>query len=196
MGTNPSALSSCGLDCPVENVTWHQAAAFANAVSAEELLSECYTCDGAGLDTLCEEAIGPYACGGYRLPAEAEWEAAARCGEDTLYAGSIVADDVAWFSRNSTSTSHPVAAKSANACGLYDMSGNVWEWTGDWYDSNYYETSPDSDPEGPVTGTGRSGRGGCWDYMADSIRVPFRFGRSPALHGSYLGFRVARTGGI
>ena len=142
------------------------------------------------------EVAGPRPATAVFEPAEAEWEAAARCGEDTLYAGSIVADDVAWFSRNSGFSSHRVATKSANACGVYDMSGNVWEWTGDWYDSAYYETSPDSDPEGPISGVGRSGRGGCWDYMAVSIRVPFRFGRSPTLHGSYLGFRLARTGGI
>jgi formylglycine-generating enzyme required for sulfatase activity len=193
MGTNPSIFDSCGSDCPVENMTWHQAAYFANAVSTAEALTECYTCTGTALDAYCEEEVGPYDCGGYRLPTEAEWEAAARCGEDTLYAGSSVADNVAWFSTNSRSMTHPVASKSANGCGLYDMSGNVWEWTGDWYESDFYETSPDSDPAGASTGTVRSGRGGCWAYLPVQIRVPFRFGRFPTLHGSYLGFRLART---
>jgi formylglycine-generating enzyme required for sulfatase activity len=196
MGTNPSVLSGCGLECPVENVTWHMAADFANAVSEAELLAECYTCTGSGLDTECEEAVGPYDCEGYRLPAEAEWEAAARCGEDTLYAGSDVPGEVAWFSLNSGSTSHPVAMLSANACGLYDMNGNVWEWTGDWYESDFYEVSPELDPVGASSGETRSGRGGCWGFMNNSNRVPFRFGRSPAVHGSFLGFRLARTGGL
>ena len=148
-------------------------AAFANAVSDSEGLEQCYTCTGSGTSTDCSIAVEPYSCGGYRLPTEAEWEAAARCGEDTLYAGSTVIGDVAWYSSNSGYTTHTVATKASNACGLYDMSGNLWEWTQDWYLSSYYSSSPGTDPVG-TSGDYRVLRGGSWHHNPTDARVANR----------------------
>ena len=193
MGTNPSYFSSCGSDCPVEWVTWHMAAAFANAVSSDAGLTECYACSGSGADTTCSLAMDTYLCDGYRLPTEAEWEGAARCGEDLLYAGSNTLDDVGWYYSNSSAQSHPVATKDPNACGLYDMSGNVLEWTGDWYDINYYTSSGRTDPTGPASGTERPVRGGSWLYFDFNQRVSLRGISRPTSFTANLGFRLART---
>jgi formylglycine-generating enzyme required for sulfatase activity len=193
MGTNPSNLSSCGADCPVEMVSWHMSAAFANAVSDSESLEQCYTCTGDGTSTICSIAVEPYSCGGYRLPTEAEWEAASRCGEDTLYAGSTVIGDVAWYNGNSGSTIHPVATKASNACGLYDMTGNVYEWTQDWYSSSYYSSSPGTDPVGATSGDYRVTRGGSWNVSPTGARVAFRGRYDPTARISYLGLRLLRT---
>jgi formylglycine-generating enzyme required for sulfatase activity len=193
MGTNPSYFSSCGSDCPVEQVSWHMSAAFANAVSDSEGLEQCYTCIGSEASTSCTISVDPYSCGGYRLPTEAEWEAAARCGEDTLYAGSTVIGDVAWYSGNSGSTPHTVATKASNACGLYDMSGNVWEWSQDWYSSSYYSSSPGTDPGGPTSGGNRVYRGGSWSSDPTYARVAVRGGSDPTFRYSDFGLRLART---
>jgi formylglycine-generating enzyme required for sulfatase activity len=181
MGTNPSYFSSCGLDCPVESLSWHMAAAFANAVSDSEGLEQCYTCTGDGTSTDCFVAVSPYSCAGYRLPTEAEWEAAARCGEDLVYAGSTVVGDVAWYSGTSGGTTHPIATKASNACGLHDMLGNIKEWTQDWYITDYYSSSPSADPGGgsspedSVFGVRRVIRGGSWfDVSGGSARVSSR----------------------
>ncbi len=194
MGTNPSYFSSCGLDCPVEYVTRHMSEAFANAVSDSEGLEQCYTCTGSGTSTICTIAVTPYSCSGYRLPTEAEWEAAARCGEDTLYAGSTVIGDVAWYNVNSTNT-QPVATKETNACGLYDMSGNVYEWTQDWYSSTYYSTSPDLDPVGDASADSDLGlaRGGSWGSSDINARVSNRGGATPSLRARNYGLRLLRT---
>ncbi len=193
MGTNPSYFSDCGSDCPVESVTWHMSAAFANAVSDSEGLEQCYTCTGSGSSTNCSIAVEPYSCTGYRLATEAEWEAAARCGDDTLYAGSTVIDDVAWYRGNSDDTTHTVATKAQNACGLYDMTGNVWEWTQDWYSSSYYSSSPGADPVGATSGDDRVFRGGSWLYRPAFARVAFRFRGTPDDRGNALGLRLVRT---
>ena len=192
-GTNPSSHLACGMDCPVERVTWHNAAAFANALSAASGLAECYSCTGSGTATSCVVATSPYRCHGYRLPTEAEWEGAARCGEDTLYAGSNAVTDVAWHTNNSDGAPHPVATKRPNTCDLYDMSGNVWEWIHDWYDPAYYSSSGRVDPEGPSTGVEKSNRGGgCCDNPVQQ-RVANRYMYGPFDVRSGLGFRIART---
>ncbi len=193
MGTNPSHFSGCGLDCPVDQVHWHMSAAFANAVSDSEGLEQCYTCTGSGTSTVCSIAVEPYSCGGYRLPTEAEWEAAARCGEDTLYAGSTVIGDVAWYNGNSGSTTHTVATKASNACGLYDMSGNVWEWAQDWYSSSYYSSSPGTDPGGATSGVSRVMRGGSWINNPTFARVADRDWNNPPFHYVSFGLRLLRT---
>ncbi len=138
----------------------------------------------------------------YRLPTEAEWEYAARGGQKDeytctqgvsgtyyKYSGSNAIEDVAWYSSNSNSTSHPVGTKQANALGLYDMSGNVWEWCSDWYGS--YSSTSVTNPTGPTTGSYRVSRGGCWNDGAVYCRVSIRDGSTPSSRGSNLGFRLA-----
>ena len=113
----------------------------------------------------------------FALPTEAQWEFAARGGnlsKGYKYAGSNVLNEVAWFSDNSNSQTHQVAQKKANELGLYDMSGNVWEWCNDWYDSNYYQSSPERNPQGPTSGGGRVLRGGSWYIVARYCRVSYR----------------------
>ncbi len=168
-------------------------AAFANAVSDSEGLEQCYTCTGSGTSTICSVAVEPYSCGGYRLPTEAEWEAAARCGEDTLYAGSTVIGDVAWYESNSDGTPHPVATKESNACGLYDTSGSVAEWNHDWYSSSYYSSSPGTDPGGATSGVYRVMRGGSWINNPTFARVADRDWNNPPFHYVSFGLRLLRT---
>ena len=190
MGTNPANNTSCGGTCPVEQVSWHMAAAFANAVSTASSLPRCYTCTGSGASTSCTAPADPYACSGYRLPTEAEAEAAARCGTDLLYAGSNIVEDVSWYTGNSGGRTRPVAGLAPNTCGLYDMSGNVKEWTGDWVDTSYYITSGRTDPTGPATGTMRVYRGGGYDNSGGTVSGR---GYGSAVSGPSTGFRLVRT---
>ncbi len=191
MGYNPANFSACGTVCPVESVSWHEAAAYANARSAAATLTECYTCAGVDTAVSCAVASDPYACDGYRLPTEAEWEGAARCGEDLLYAGSVTVADVAWYLSNSVSTTHAAAGLAANACGLYDLSGNTLEWTQDFYGS--LGSAAESDPVGAATSTSRVLRGGGWDRAASDARVSCRNYNSPDTRYYSFGFRLART---
>jgi len=129
---------------------------------------------------------------GGRLPTEAEWEFAAKGGNSSsgyTYSGSNTIDNVAWYTTNSGGSTHPVGTKSANELGLHDMTGNVWEWTNDRYDSNYYSSSPSTDPQGHVTGTLRVLRGGGWGSFANDCRIAGRGSRNPADAVSFLGFR-------
>jgi len=189
MSTSPSYFSSCGTTCPVEQVSWTMAVLYANALSAAEGLDACYTATGSGLAT----ALGgdPYACEGYRLPTEAEWEYAAKAGGSYTYSGSNTVGDVGWYSSNCSSTTHAVAGKTANAFGLYDMSGNVWEWTNDWYGA--YSSGSAIDPVGASSGSYLVLRGGAWDAGAAYATVSRRGGDYPDASLYYLGFRLART---
>ncbi len=199
MGYDPAYFTTCdtyGADCPVEQVSWHQAAAYANALSAAAGMKECYECTGTDLKVQCEVSVNPYDCTGYRLLTEAEWEAAARCGEDLEYAGSNDILSVGWVDENSDSTTHRAADLDANACGIYDMSGNVWEWTQDWYEP--YQSSdpawdPVYDPAGPDSGTVRVYRGGGWTFDASYSRISNRFNDLPDRTSNGLGFRVGRS---
>lgn len=131
----------------------------------------------------------------FRLPTEAEWEYAARGGSkattQTLYSGSNTIDDVAWYDGNSSSSTHKVAQKSANALGLYDMSGNVTEWCNDWYGN--YSSGAQTDPTGPSGGTERVLRGGSWGDYATSCRLAIRGLNTVTSRNCYLGMRLALT---
>ena len=130
----------------------------------------------------------------YRLPTEAEWEYAARGGRASRgyrYAGSHGLSRVGWYWDNSDQRSHPVGQKQPNELGLYDMSGNVWEWVADWYSS--YSRGPVTDPRGPSTGTHRVIRGGGWLNPARSCRAARRSNELPGSRSYVTGFRLART---
>lgn len=166
MGTNPSYFRK-GSDYPVENVSWEEARAFCQELSRK-----------TGKN--------------YVLPTEAQWEYAARGGnknEGTKYSGSVSVDAVAWYDGNSGSSTHPVGTKRPNVLGLYDMSGNVWEWCSDWYGA--YPSTPQTNPVGPSSGSFRVYRGGSWGSNAGRCRVSFRGSNSPGYRYFYLGFRVA-----
>ena len=177
MGSNPSYFKS-NLQRPVERVSWN----------------DCQT-----FITKLNELTGR----NFRLPTEAEWEYAARGGNESKgykYAGSNTIGDVAWYEVNSYDVdssspeygTHPVATKSPNELGLYDMSGNIWEWCQDWYDSSYYSNSPAANPTGPESGTSRVGRGGGWQSDAGICRVSHRIGGAgPSLKLTDLGLRLA-----
>lgn len=129
----------------------------------------------------------------FRLPTEAEWEYAARGGNKSQgykYSGSNTIDNVAWYYYNSGSKTHDVKTKQANELGIYDMSGNVWEWCQDWYDSSYYSSSPSSNPTGPSSGSSRVYRGGSWYYYAGRCRVSNRDYYYPARRNNDFGFRL------
>ena len=200
MGANPSSFSGCGADCPVETVSWHDAVAYANALSVSEGLPACYD---DGCNSVCAgEIVGGatvYDCIGYRLPTEAEWEYAARAGTTTeTYAGDLTDStcgdttlrSIAWFCGNSEDQTNPVAGKAPNAWGLYDMHGNVWEWTSDWYDD--YPGAV-TDPVGRSNGMYRVLRGGSWLDSAGYERAAYRNPGSPFVRQNGFGFRVARS---
>jgi len=165
MGTNPSYSGyGIGDNYPVNNVSWYDADEFCNAV-------------------------------GGRLLTEAEWEFAARGGNKSkgyIYSGSNNLDEVGWYWDNSGTYKYeckPVGQKLPNELGIYDMSGNVWEWVSDWYGD--YSSNAQTDPTGPSTGSDRVFRGGGWDSNSQYCRVAIRNGNSPSTRDHDLGLRVA-----
>ena len=132
---------------------------------------------------------------GGRLPTEAEWEFVARGGNKSKgykYSGSDNIDEVAWYNNNSNSKTHEVGTKAPNELGIYDMSGNVWEWCQDWYSENYYGSSPSNNPEGPSSGTYRVLRGGSWGNNVDNCRSAVRGRINPVVRFYDGGFRLVQ----
>ena len=165
MGSNPSRHNG-DLQCPVETVSW----------------DDCQT-----FITKLNQMTGK----SFRLPTEAEWEYAARGGNQSRgykYAGSNNLDDVAWYDSSGSAT-HPVATKAPNELGLYDMSGSMWEWCQDWFGS--YSSSAQTNPTGPASGSDHVNRGGGWLDGARICRVSYRGYDSPSDAHDGLGLRLA-----
>lgn len=165
MGSNPSHFTFCE-DCPVESVSWDDIQEFLRKLNQK------------------------YPGCGYRLPTEVEWEYAARGGgkqDGTKYAGGNSLDNVGWYYNNASDKTHPVGQKSPNGLGIYDMSGNVWEYCSDWY-KGYPGSSGVSD----YSGSGRVRRGGSWTYYPQYCRVSNRSYAAPDYGSHFIGFRLAR----
>jgi formylglycine-generating enzyme required for sulfatase activity len=182
MGENPSRFKG-DTQRPVEQVSWEDAVTFCNKLSELEGLEPCYE-----LDTWeCN-----FTKDGYRLPTEAEWEYACRAGTSTNYYAGDTESDLAragWYDGNSGETTHPVGGKEANAFGLYDMHGNVFEWCNDWYGD--YGSANAIDPQGPSSGSSRVERGGSWYDYYNYCRSAYR-NDYPDVGDYYVGFRVVR----
>ena len=167
MGSNPSYFTGDNRR-PVEKVSWNDCQTFV-----------------AKLDSITGRT--------FRLPTEAEWEYAARGGNrsgNNKFAGSNSISTVAWYGLNSFTTTHPVKTLAPNELGLYDMSGNVWEWCNDWYGS--YSSDSQTNPQGPSTGTDRVNRGGSWDNSEWYSRVSIRNYREPVFFLFSMGLRLAQ----
>jgi formylglycine-generating enzyme required for sulfatase activity len=165
MGSNPSYFE--GDNLPVEEVSWN---------SVQEFICKLNQQTGKN----------------YRLPTEVEWEFAARGGNKSRgykYSGSNTAGNVAWYDDNSGYKTHPVGTKSPNELGIYDMSGNVWEWCSDWYGK--YSSGSQTNPRGASSGSYRVDRGGSWYDFAGYVRVSNRGSLTPVIRNHYLGFRLA-----
>ena len=172
MGNNPSRFNDCK-NCPVDMVSWNDVQTF--------------------IEKLNQITSNPY-----RLPTEAEWEYAARsAGKQQRWAGTNNDAKLklfAWYGENSNGRPQAVKAKQPNTLGLYDMTGNVWEWVQDWYDNNYYQNSPKPNPKGPDNGDSKVLRGGSYFFSPMGIRTTVR-ATSPPDHRFFdIGFRLAISG--
>lgn len=167
MGSNPSRFE--GANRPVECVSWYD---------CQEFLKK--------LDALTGMQ--------FRLPTEAQWEYAARggkCSKGYKYAGGNNLDSIAWWDGNSNHETHDVKQKQPNELGLYDMTGNVWEWCNDWFDDSYYANSLEHNPQGPGLGYNRVVRGGSWGFDARCCCLPYRVSESPDYRYHVIGLRLA-----
>ena len=173
MKANPSSFKDVGKDAPVEQVSWEDCQEFMKKLNGKS-------------STLA-----------FRLPTEAEWEYACRGGDKTSkdfeYSGSNTLDEVSWFKGNSGGKTHPVGKKKPNELGLYDMSGNVWEWCSDWQGD--YPRQLEKDPQGAKSGTVRILRGCGWNDAAESSRSAYRDGGTPAYSNHVIGFRLVLPAG-
>ena len=212
MGSDPSTANAYDKDgnkltgddavksSPVNCISWYDALVYCNTLSIKEGLTPCYAIGGktrpsewsavpTSNDSTWDAATCDFAADGYRLPTDAEWEWAARGGESYTYAGSNDIYEVAWYETNPRGT-RDVKTKKANAYGLYDMSGNVWEWCWDWYGKNI---PSDTASTGPDSGSYRVQRGGAWSSGASSVQVDYRDCANPNNRGDINGFRLVRN---
>jgi len=171
-------------DLPVHCIDWYDAVEFCNRLSELEGLRPAYEIDG-------KQVTWDMNANGYRLPTEAEWEYAARANDDYVYSGADEPEDVAWYRETSDQRSHRVGSRDANGVGIRDMSGNIAEWTWDWYAD--HGTAREVDPTGPESGSERTRRGGSFNSDAASVRVAARSRVGPSHRGVGLGLRIARN---
>ena len=211
MGSDPSTASAndkdgnelegdAVLNNPVNYVSWYDALVYCNKLSMLENLTPCYSIDGStdpddwgevptSSNSTWNAATCNYEAEGYRLPTEAEWEWLARGGENYVYAGSDNVDDVAWYTSNTNDTgTREVKTKAPNGYGLYDMSGNVYEWCWDWYGS----ISDSSAADGATSGSYRVNRGGSWYSYGSYCKVALRDYYYPYSRYNSCGLRVVR----
>ena len=205
MGSNPSKFK--GANRPVEKVSWLDVVSFCNKLSEREGLEPVYS--GLGDyqvgqkfddedsmersekgNALSKKVRVSVTANGYRLPTEAEWEYAARGGEYHKYSGSDNVDEVAWYDGNSGYETHPVGQKKSNGFGLYDMSGNVYEWVWDYFGG--YSSDSVVNPTGISSASYRVLRGGSWYNDPKGIRASYRSGPAPTHQNYYIGFRLSR----
>jgi formylglycine-generating enzyme required for sulfatase activity len=174
---------------PINNLTWYEVIDYCNWLSKKENLEPVYTQQGPNVS--CD-----FTKNGYRLPTEAEWEYAAKGGKkskETRYSGSNNPNQIAWHKANSKASPHTIGTKLPNELGIYDMSGNVWEWCWDWYNKDYYTIEDNKNPKGPIMGERKSVRGGSWDSKLNYMRPANRISTLPSKTHEFYGFRVARS---
>jgi formylglycine-generating enzyme required for sulfatase activity len=187
VGFNVSTVKEPSL--PVNNISWFDAIKFCNNLSLKQKLSPCYTIRG-------QKVSCNFKANGYRLPTEAEWEFAARGGnlsKGTLFSGSNDPFAVGWYKENSNGKMKPGKQKSPNELGIFDMSGNLWEWCWDYYGG--YAGEEIFDPKGPEKGNDRVLRGGSWYYESNVARNSNRFYTSPNSRSATFGLRIVKKVG-
>jgi len=200
MGTNPSVRTDANQ--PVTNVSWYEAIEFCNLLSQRDGLNPCYTINQSfpdannvsDFDSLRFSVSCDWTANGYRLPTEAEWEYAAKSGDSfntLLYAGSDKIKDVAWYADNSADRVQLCAQKKPNAFGLYDMSGNVFEWCWDYWGA--YGKEALDNPTGAKSGAYRIIRGGSWQSDATQCVTTYRGGSAAQEKSKDIGFRIVRS---
>ena len=183
MGCNNSKIKAP--NHPVEKVSWTECINFCNALSNRDGLQVAYQKQG-------KQVIWDRSANGYRLPTEAEWAAAARGQTDHMFSGSNNVSTVAWYSGNSNGQPQPVAQKRPNQFGLYDMTGNVWEWCWDFYAPKAYHLPNRRDPVRD-TGEKRVMRGSAWNQIESLSRVSIRSRGKENDRFPTVGFRIARS---